>query len=721
MQWNPTWLTIEEFAKVRPVSLYHKEQEAGTPSPNVPENLHVLARSRIGNKKEGRWVLRMTADDSYKLYVNGVYVVQGPAPAYPEHYYYQEVDLTPLLQEEENTLALHLYYQGLVNRVWNSGDGRFGMAAELFLDGETQPLQWRYQISEAFSGEKIGYDTQFTEDFDSRKWEEDWNRPKYSDQAWKPMVPAVWADYRLSPQPTRNLEVTERTPRYQTAFDERNLLFDMGEEITGAMRLTAKGRAGSRILILCGEELNQDGHVRFEMRCNCNYRETWILAEGVCRLEPYDYKGFRYCELIMEEGVKLLEAKALVRHYPMDEAACTLQASEPSLHAIFELCRNGVKYGTQEGYLDCPTREKGQYLGDAVVTARAQVWLTGETRMLEKCISQFGESCRICPGMMAVAPGGMMQEIADFSLLWFQLLWFHYQYTKDREFLGSWYPTARGILTYFRRYERPDGLLEQVGEKWNLVDWPQEARDGYDFPLTRPVVAKGCHNVINALYIGAVKTLGQMEEILGQKPSGNWKALCKSYWKAFYRPKEGLLADSEESSHCALHSNVYALYYGLVPLEHRETMSSWIVKKGFSCGVMHSYFVLKALAGAGRYEDVYRLICNEGPHGWKNMLREGATACFEAWGKDQKWNTSLCHPWASAPIPVLIEEIAGVHLSPDRREGFFWKPRIPKELAWFELCVPWRGRMLRIKKEDGKKEPVLDVIDQATSQISRFR
>ena len=54
------------------------------------------------------------------------------------------------------------------------------------------------------------------------------------------------------------------------------------------------------------------------------------------------------------------------------------------------------------------------------------------------------------------------------------------------------------------------------------------------------------------------------------------------------------------------------------------------------------------------------MILNESEHGWVNMLREGATTCFEAWCKDQKWNTSLCHPWASAPIIVLLEDIMGI-------------------------------------------------------------
>jgi hypothetical protein len=40
---------------------------------------------------------------------------------------------------------------------------------------------------------------------------------------------------------------------------------------------------------------------------------------------------------------------------------------------------------------------------------------------------------------------------------------------------------------------------------------------------------------------------------------------------------------------------------------------------------------------------------------WMNMLREGATTTYEAWGKEQKWNTSLFHPWATAPLIVFAD------------------------------------------------------------------
>ena len=114
---------------------------------------------------------------------------------------------------------------------------------------------------------------------------------------------------------------------------------------------------------------------------------------------------------------------------------------------------------------------------------------------------------------------------------------------------------------------------------------------------------------------------------------------------------------------------------------------------------MTGYFYLKALAAAGRYEDEYRMLVNDSEHGWVNMLREGATACWEAWGKDQKWNTSLCHPWASGPIAVLIEDIAGIRPDPEVERGFRFEPHVPGELGSFRLTFPFGGRQYEVVKE----------------------
>ena len=699
----PIWYTVPLFLQSSPVSVFHKEQEEPKEKGMDVRNLHVLARAEYTAKKDESTRIRISADDYYKLYINGKFIAQGPAPGYPGHSYYNELDITEYLTEGNNVIAVHLYYQGLINRVWNSGDNRFGIGAELLRisgNGESQeekwsPLRWRYCISDAYAGDVIGYETQFLENVDGRLWEDDWNQKGFDDSSWEEMVPAPWADYRFEEEPVPVLSVYRREPEQLAKRADGSWFVDMGGEIAGTLCVTARGkRDGALLTIRCGEEQNEDGTVRYQMRCNCTYEETWTLKEGVHTLEPYDYKAFRYAELIPGEDTEILAAYAQVRHYPFDESLSSFQCKDARLEQIFALCKNTIRYGTQEGFLDCPSREKGQYLGDAVVSAHAHAWLTGSTELLRKCIRQFGWTNTVCPGLMGVAPGSLMQEVADFSLLWPELLLTDYRFTGDREFLGEQYPRVRKMLEHFSAYAREDGLLDQVADKWNLVDWPENLRDDYDFPLTRPVVSPGCHNVINALYIGSVKMLGEIEKILDLPPSMDDQALQKAYRRAFYREDRKLFADSESSSHCALHSNLFALYFGLEPEEAAENICDFLVQKGFSCGVWTSYFVLKGLAKKGRYEDVWRLLVNESEHGWMNMLREGATTCFEAWGKDQKWNTSLCHPWACAPVILIIEDLAGVRLCPEKEAGFEINSHFPEEAGEYFLKIPFRGNTI---------------------------
>ena len=726
---DPAWVTTRDFAGVVPVSMYHREQEADPEDPVGIRNYHVLARAGLRlddgvGRSGGRALVRITADDHYKLYVNGSFVGEGPAPGYPEHQYYDAVDVTALLHPGENVLAVHLYYQGLLNRVWNSRDGRMGLAADVLLLGEEGSASggsvarrlepaWRHRVSDAYGmGETVGYDTQFLEHFDSRAWDEGWAREGLDDAAWEPMVPATWADYRLEPRPTRPLEHHELEPRRVERLGAAGddgvrgagaagsvVRADFGREVTGTLVLRACGAAGDVMTIRCGEELAEDGSVRYQMRCNCTYEETWTLADGACELDQYDYKAFRYVELVVPCGVELGEVRAVERHYPLDESLCTLESSDRWLPSVFSICKRGVELCTQEGYVDCPSREKGQYLGDSVVVSHAQALLSGSTEMMEKCIEQFAQSAELADdGLMGVAPGSLMQEIADFSLLWGQMLVECYRLSGRREVLARHYVTARGVIRHFARYARADGLLEQVSDKWNLVDWPENLRDGYDFPLTRPVVAPGCHNVINALWVGAARTLCEIEDVLGLVHELDWRPLRDAYVRAFLRPGTGLFKDSETSPHSALHSNLYTLFFGLCDPAVEARVADWLVGRGMSCGVLASYFYLKGLARAGRHRDVVAAIVNESEHGWVNMLREGATTCWEAWGKDQKWNTSLCHAWACAPIPVLVEDVAGLVPDPSCPRGFRFEPHVPEELGELVLTVPFRGTLWRIRK-----------------------
>lgn len=647
------WICPREFSRLEVLDVFHKQLDKR--KKELPEHLkhrHFLMRGRLNySKASGRVRIRITADDYYKLSVNGRFVCQGPAQGYYFCYYWNEVDITDYLAEGENLLLADVYYQGFINRAYNSGDRRMGMIAEVFDDSGVlcaTDETWECSAVRAYSITHIlAHNTMVAENFDSRIKPDPWEA-----------CTVKAADYTFSPKPAVPLQVYEKEP-----FSEEKLscgiFYDFGGELTATLKISARGKSGARVRILCGEETEDTPEkTRYLMRCGCHYEEWWTLDDGENLLEQYDYKAFRYVTLVPDEGVEITGLSAVVRHYPFDDTFCELETENEILQSVWQICKNGVKFGSQEVYVDCPSREKGQYAGDLTVTSAAQIILTGDLSLFEKALENQMQSSFICKGLMAVTPGSLMQEIADYSLQFPILALRHFAYTGDKKMLRRAYQACDGIVEHFKQFAREDGLLQGVWDKWNLVDWPKNLRDGYDFPL-ESVMPKDspAHNVLNAFYVGCVLQTEEIARILGEKREACGEALKDAFHRAFYNEKTGLFTDCEESEHSALHSNVIPAFYGIQSPSQNEAIRALVAQKGLSCGVYMAYFVLKALCKMGFYEDAYRLIVNETEHSWYNMVREGATTCFEAWGKDQKWNTSLCHPWASAPISVLAEDV----------------------------------------------------------------
>ncbi|MCC8074201.1 MAG: family 78 glycoside hydrolase catalytic domain, partial [Clostridiales bacterium] len=438
MQREPfDWYTVPDFKTLSPVNVFHKEQEKVCIKSHI-KNYHCLARANYTHNAS-KAVLLISADDCFKLFINGKFICCGPAESYHDSYFYNEIDITPYIKSGENVIAVHLYYQGLINRVRQSSDNRFGVGASV--NGSS--LKWKYKECNAFSGEILGYDTAFSENFDSRLFDEKWCCQSYNDSDWSDMVKAK-SDHTFILQPTKLLD-------YQTVKPlKKNNLYDFETEIVGMLKVTAKGKSGDKIKIRFGEELNDDLSVRYSLRVNCVYEEIWTLDDGICTFENFEYKGFRFVEII-SENADVLSVFATACHYPFDDEMCVFKSNDKNLEAIFNLCKNTIKVSCQNSYIDCPTREKGQYLGDALIIANSQILLTKDRTLLRKAIDDFAKTSKICPGLMAVSGCSLMQEIADYSLLFGELLMLDYKYSNDKVFLKIYYETAKNVIKYFQK------------------------------------------------------------------------------------------------------------------------------------------------------------------------------------------------------------------------------------------------------------------------------
>ncbi len=690
------WLRDPRFQWVPVVNLLHRERDKG-PEPVGPQNVHTLFRKEVTlREKPQSAVLTITGDDYYKFYINGFRVVQGPEPGYANAYPYYLLEVTPFLEKGTNCLAAHAYYQGLINRVWNSGDGRSGFMLVLditYADGGRERFvtdpSWRCLELSAYDGDKtVGYKTQFLEDIDLRKMPLGWQSVGFDDQVWlSPLVGRQ--DHQFVVQVTPPLQVYPVKPKVVKQLQKGRYFYDFGTEIVGCTRVRIKGSAGTVITVRHGEELSAPDTVRFEMRANCNYEEHPVLSGAKDLVEFYDYKAFRYVEIL--DAPEKPEVWVDVRHHPFDPAKCEFKSADKNVEAIWNLCRNGVQMDCQGGFLDCPSREKGQYLGDSVISSRSHLWLTGDPTLTRKALVDFAHSQQIDPGMMAVAPGSFMQEIAEYSLQYPLLLANYYRMTGDRAFTELIVDsTFDALFGYFAKFENWSSLLEGISkkkEKWVLVDWPQELRDGFDYEY-----ADGKANaVVNAFYYGALRTAAELCRDLGRDGKAYDKHADKvaaGFAAKLADSKTGLYVDAPGSKHSSLHANAIPLYFGLTAGADKDKMLGLIREKRLSCGVYIAPYVIEACFRNGAAELGYDLLTSTDEHSWREMLKNGATTCMEAWGPDQKKNASWCHAWSSSPIYLLAGDVMGLSPAAPGWTRIRIAPPVLQDLPEMRLRVP---------------------------------
>jgi len=674
------------------------------------QNIHTLFRKSFTseNKAVADAKLFITGDDLYKLYLNGSFVGEGPAQSYPFAYNYNCYDVTDLIRSGANTIAVHLYYQGLFNIYLVSADNLSGLIAELvitYCDGTSERIvtdrSWRYTECDAYTPEYIyGYQTQHSENIDLNRIDTDWISGDYCDTDWQYAIVTARPyppEYNLVPQITPTVKHERVYPEKVTKIDG-GYLFDFGRELTGSLALSVKGKQGEKLELRFAEELDASGRARYEIRANCTYRDVITLSGSEDFLEYFDYKGYRYAEILgAPDDFDPSDVYTLNRHYPFPEESASFDSSDKMMKRIWDICEHAVKVGTQDTYYDCPTREKGGFVGDALITGLSHLILTADTRIYKKFICDLMNASRYCPAVMAHLPTYDINICADYSSLVPLFLEEYYNYTGDIDFLKAALPVAEGVWQYYSQFLNENMLLENIQHMPKvpksmasiLVDWPVNLRDGYDMEKA----AVGIPTVINMFFYGFLKTTARLYMVVGDKKRAKelenlYTGMGESLIKYTYDAERGLFRDTADSDHYSLHANALQLFFGLIPPRGYAPIADFIMQRRLNCGVYFAYFVIKGLYNIGECDKAYDLLTGEDEHSWVNMVRSGATSSMEVWGPDQKHNTSWCHPWSSSPIYFYTAELMGIKPIAPCMKKIRFAPRISEKLDFMSLSLP---------------------------------
>lgn len=655
------WISNEVLANLEPRNIFHRQLDKIKFDCSEYRNQHVLFRKTFNlNSNFSSAKIYISADDYYKLYINGNFVAQGPAPSYHFRYNYNEIDIGKYLNHGENLIAVHTLYQGLINRVWQSGDFRHGLICDVVVDNETIIFSDESFKVNCHSGYTeigtCGYETQLLEQYDSRASEVGFEKTDFDDSNWSNAEICRYDDHVLRAQKSRMLEFENVSP-VKTTVNGNKILYDFGSNYVGYLTVKAMGKCDDIVTARCAQELNDDGSLRFALRANCKYEEQWILSGGEDLLDWFDYKSFRYAELEIPDSTEILDVSFHIRHYPFELKAKLKNeyASNEDFLRIWELCVNTQKYGVQEVIQDCMEREKGFYLGDGCYTALTNMLLTHDDSMVRKLIDDAFSTDFITETLVTCMDCSFMQEIAEYPLILAYLVLWHYRFTNDIEYLKSNYPKVVRLLDAYRRDYEKEGVLRDL-DKWCVVEWPKNFQQGYDADIREGKVCEKAHVSINAYYVYAVRVANRIAGILGLGEYRDIAPLMNAFYNCFYDAEKGLFRDSENSNHFSLVGNSFPYGFGLCPNEDcKKNILKILDEMGLdSLSMFCTFPILMGLVRDGDDERMKAALLNQGT--WKRMLREDATTTFEGWGKETKPNASLFHLTMSYAACFLVDE-----------------------------------------------------------------
>lgn len=643
---------------------------------------YTLARRDFtaGRSEVVRARVHVAAGQQFVLHLNGEAIERGAAFAHPDEGFYETVDVTSKIRAgRENTIGALYHWYG-------SGQGRPkgapGLLVRLVIehaDGTRQVVvtdgSWKVAPGPwKDAPRRNGDGGDYVEEFDGTAVQDGWDEPGFDAASWQaPQVVGEHPTAVFSHLQGQETDLTHETvrPVKVTRLDSGALVADFGRVIPAVPVVRFRdGAEGRHVAMHAGYRLADDGSVSRDSddNQNTNLAFGYTQRDGDQTFRALTFVGWRYLEIAAGSGATADDVSAVVQHTEVGREA-RLRTSDPGVNAAYDLMARSALYGSQEQFLDTPTREKGQFLGDSVDVSKAMMGAYGARRLTRQAIYEFMASQRRhWPDgrLNAVYPNGDgKRDIPDYTEMFPGWIWDYYLQSGDTATLTDAYPVMAAVAGYVRRHvDAGTGLVTNLeggsGQyRYGIIDWPATMRYGHDMDTAaRTVINVLGVDVLNAT-ARAAETLGKQGEAAGLRADA--AALTKSINERLRRDDgvyiDGLKSDGAQSAHASQIANAYALAYGVAPAGSRAAVEEYIAGLGMRMGPMTAHRLLEALAG--RPGDVVeRLTDTEGP-GWGNILARGGTFTWESWDAREE-GQSLSHPWGATSLIEIQKTLLGV-------------------------------------------------------------
>jgi alpha-L-rhamnosidase len=587
--------------------------------------------------------LRLSAVGLVDAWINGVRATDAHLTpgwtAYQERILVDTLDVTPLLRAGENVIVLAVadgWYRGsfgFARRTAIYGE-RTGALAQLEADGRTvlaTDASWRGGFGAVRSASI--YDGTLT---DLRLNDPAVHEPGFAGDGWAAASVIDVDAARFEPRSAPPVRVVAELPMTAAPHGGRTRL-DGGQNISGWVRLTVRGRAGDVVTVRHAEVLEPSGDLHLTALRSAKATDVYTLdRDGEHTLEPaFTFHGFRYADV---EGAEVASAVAVA--ISSDLAA---RSTFGSSHEALNRFHSNVVWSQRDNFVsvptDCPQRdERLGWTGDAqAFAATASTLMDSEAfwaswlRDLEIDQTDEGGVPSVVPDIIRpqdiVMQDGSIENMgragwADAATI---VPFAVYESYGSPEILSRQLDSMRRWVEHLRR--RAGDAVVLPSEGFQYGDWLDP-----DAPADRPWEAKVSSDFVsNAFYVRSARLLARAERLVGDGARGaEYDALADQVADAtFARWGEEAITTQTGAA--------LAIEFGLAPAERHADIARDLAENvrresgRIATGFLGTPLVLFALSRFDHLDEAFLMVLRREAPSWLYQVDRGATTVWERW------------------------------------------------------------------------------------------
>ena len=714
--WKGDWIWLNPVA-------YNEYQDTKTvwgTHPGYKKEYKALFRKSFElSKVPEQVIMSLTADLSFRAFINGQYVAQGPSNigndffdgTPPTHWFFNTHHVKKYLRPGKNIIAIEVYSHFREISETTSGQGKMicdledGMHHSILRTDTT----WKSAPDTSFHV-LDGYFTQ-NANLNDPHWVDD----DYDDTHWKPsgIVSASRPGYLVQSKipvpfkypihpvgvflpPNDSIAKDVESTVLNSAIHHIQFTLDHGRNMTGYYGFELDAHENDTIKIL-----------PFEKKYASQNRGLIYICRGGLNAFTAPYLSvYRYLrvEVISEKGLIIHSIHTDFSSYPIQYQG-SFSCSDSSLTQLWDITRWTTQLCMNDMFYDSPKHQEpiactGDYFIHSLINyyTFGDPWLTRQTLiktawMLEK--NQYD------------------MFHTSYSLLWVQMIHQYYQYTGDLQLVEEVLPHVNKLNQLFETYLDGDSLLSQAPD-YMFMDWIKIDKFNAHHPPA--VIGMGYltafyyKSLLDAAYLNRLvhqDITGGHDEELAQKIKS---AINQWLWdpsKKIY--KDGIPFRSNATNHrffpkdenivtYSPHINTLAVLYDIAPKKHQQSILEYAVhQKTIDLQPYFMMFVLSAVEHTHQFNTIGLELLKK----WDNGYNKETHTLKENW-QDQTetgYGGDYSHAWGGSPAYFMSKIILGVSpgaagyneidLTPFPNEGITWaKGKVPLMNGQY-LDVQW--------------------------------